>query len=346
MLLSLSIFLCVFPTSADIDDPYVSENNAIDNSIENKNFLEVKADYTVTVKEKIKVSYKIRKKIKVKVRYKKKGKWRTKYKTKYSYVYKYYYKTVYRTYKVRDIPPAECKAPSANCQPTDPNVLNKARELSSPITETLNNTDPAPEVPAVVEKPAEVQEPGIEPTLTDFGGCETEYQEAWNAWNESNTNYTNYLAANQTYTQYLQDYANYQKALNEYQPYINVTRNQTTMEKAKSVFEFVRDNLAYSFYFNTQRGAAVTLRDMRGNCCDHAHLVIALARACGIPARYVHGTCKFNSGDTYGHVWAQIYVDGKWYNADAISYYNTLGTITNWNTATYTLKGIYSSLPF
>jgi transglutaminase-like putative cysteine protease len=73
---------------------------------------------------------------------------------------------------------------------------------------------------------------------------------------------------------------------------------------------------------------------------------VALSRAAGIPARYVHGVCKFNSGTWYGHVWAQLYVNGTWYSADAISYRNTFGAINNWDTSSWTLKGIYSELPF
>jgi len=79
---------------------------------------------------------------------------------------------------------------------------------------------------------------------------------------------------------------------------------------------------------------------------DQTHLIIALARAAGIPAQYKHGTCKFSSGNTYGHVWAQLLIDGKWVNADATSSKNSLGVIKNWNTASYTLKGTYISLPF
>jgi transglutaminase-like putative cysteine protease len=74
--------------------------------------------------------------------------------------------------------------------------------------------------------------------------------------------------------------------------------------------------------------------------------LIALSRAAGIPARYVNGVCQFNSGTWYGHVWAQLYVNGKWYNADAISLNNQFGVINNWNTNSWTLKGIYSELPF
>jgi len=116
-------------------------------------------------------------------------------------------------------------------------------------------------------------------------------------------------------------------------------------DKAKAVFEWVRDNISYSFYYNTRYGAVGTLKYRTGNCCDHAHLVVALARAASLPARYMHGICTFSSG-TYGHVWAQIYINGAWYNADATSNRNSLGVINSWNTATAKILGTYASLPF
>jgi transglutaminase-like putative cysteine protease len=119
------------------------------------------------------------------------------------------------------------------------------------------------------------------------------------------------------------------------------------LTKATLIFNWVRDNIGYSFYYNTKYGAVNTLNAKTGNCCDTTHLLIALERAAGIPARYVHGKCYFtSSGNWYGHVWAQVYVNGKWCTADAISYRNTFGVINNWNTATYTLNGIYRELPF
>ncbi|MEM4525111.1 MAG: pseudomurein-binding repeat-containing protein [Methanothermobacter sp.] len=125
-----------------------------------------------------------------------------------------------------------------------------------------------------------------------------------------------------------------------------LTRGLTsTWDKAKAVFNWVRDNINYSFYYNTRYGAVGTLKYRTGNCCDHAHLVVALARAAGLPARYKHGICTFSSG-TYGHVWAQIYIGGTWYDADATSLRNSLGVINNWNTATGTILGTYASLPF
>jgi len=120
----------------------------------------------------------------------------------------------------------------------------------------------------------------------------------------------------------------------------------STWAKASAILNWVRDNLNYSFYYNTKYGAVQTLQTGSGNCVDHTHLIVALARAAGIPARYVHGTCTFTSGNTYGHVWAQLLVDGIWYAADGTSYKNTLGTISNWNTATAVIKSIYAELPF
>ncbi|MDO5850699.1 MAG: transglutaminase domain-containing protein, partial [Methanobacteriaceae archaeon] len=118
-------------------------------------------------------------------------------------------------------------------------------------------------------------------------------------------------------------------------------------EKATAVYNYVRDKISYSSYNNTKKGAVKTLNDKSGNCVDQAHLLVALARASGIPARYVHGTnCKFTSGLVCGHVWVQLLINDVWVVADPTSQKNSLGTIKNWNTASYTLKGTYSSLSF
>jgi hypothetical protein len=122
-------------------------------------------------------------------------------------------------------------------------------------------------------------------------------------------------------------------------------KGSTAYNTAVNLFNWVRDNIGYSFYYNTKYGAAGTLTHMTGNCCDTANLLVALARDDGITARYVHGYCGFSSG-WYGHVWAQLYVNGKWYTADAISYSNSLGVVKNWNTATATIYGTYNTLPF
>ena len=120
----------------------------------------------------------------------------------------------------------------------------------------------------------------------------------------------------------------------------------STYDKAVAIFNWVRDNIGYSFYYNTKYGAVGTLNAKTGNCVDTAHLLIALERAAGIPARYEHVNAQFTSGTWYGHVIAQVWVNGKWYNADGTSSSNTFGVIKNWNTATATYYGTYATLPF
>ncbi|MBO5966285.1 MAG: transglutaminase domain-containing protein, partial [Methanobrevibacter sp.] len=118
-------------------------------------------------------------------------------------------------------------------------------------------------------------------------------------------------------------------------------------EKGKKLFNWVRDNIHYKKYRNTLRGAVKTLKAKKGNCVDQSHLLIALSRASGIPARYVKGgDCKFTSGYVSGHIWTQLYINKKWVVADTTSPRNTLGKIRNWNTKNYKLYGQFSSISF
>ncbi len=127
----------------------------------------------------------------------------------------------------------------------------------------------------------------------------------------------------------------------------SITKGSTSQyTSAVEIFNWVRNNINYAFYYNSQKGALGALESRSANCCDTANLMVALERAAGIPARYEHIYAQFTSGNWYGHVIAQVYVNGKWYYADGTSYANSFGVIGNWNTATYTLEGVYASLPF
>jgi hypothetical protein len=148
------------------------------------------------------------------------------------------------------------------------------------------------------------------------------------------------------YGKYLASSANCQVTAPEIRSLAStITRGMTSaLSKATAIFNWVRDNIDYSFYYNTKYGAVGTLKNRTGNCVDVSHLLVALSRAAGIQARYVHASCTFLSGNVYGHVWAQLYVNGKWVNADASSSMNSLGVIRNWKSAS--IKGYYASLPF
>lgn len=115
-------------------------------------------------------------------------------------------------------------------------------------------------------------------------------------------------------------------------------------KKGAKIFTWVRDNLRYTWYSNTRYGAVKTLQLRQGNCVDHAHLIVALSRAAGIPAKYVHAKVRFSSGRVSGHVWAELYVNKKWVKADATSSRNSFGVIRSWSSGS--IKGTYSSLPF
>jgi len=121
----------------------------------------------------------------------------------------------------------------------------------------------------------------------------------------------------------------------------------STYDMAERIFNWVKDNISYAFYRNTLRGAVGTLNNGTGNCVDQSHLLIALSRAAGLPAKYMHGTCTFiPSGNIFGHVWARIWVNGRWHDADTTSSRNTFGVIRNWNTETVVMRGMHISLPF
>lgn len=116
--------------------------------------------------------------------------------------------------------------------------------------------------------------------------------------------------------------------------------------KAKAIFNYVRDTVSYSFYYDTKYGAVGTLNAKTGNCVDHSHLLVAMYRAAKLPARYAHGTCTFSSGGTYGHVWTQVLIGDTWVVSDATSSRNSFGKVVNWNSNSYSLHGYYSSLSF
>ena len=126
-----------------------------------------------------------------------------------------------------------------------------------------------------------------------------------------------------------------------------VAGKTSAWDKANAIFTWVRDNINYEYYANTKYKASGTLSKKKGNCCDHANLIVSLCRAAGIAARFSHAQgCRFSSGLVTGHIWAQIYVDGVWYSADATSSRNELGNIHNWNTNSFNSLKQYVHLPF
>jgi len=61
---------------------------------------------------------------------------------------------------------------------------------------------------------------------------------------------------------------------------------------AQAIYEFMRNNVTFEPYLGSRKGAANTLKQLRGNDTDQASLLIALLRVSGIPSRYVRGTIE------------------------------------------------------
>lgn len=96
--------------------------------------------------------------------------------------------------------------------------------------------------------------------------------------------------------------------------------------EANAIFEYVKRGIVYR---RDPEGAEwisdpfVTLNDKLGDCDDHAILVSALSKAVGLPARFV--TVKTINPDVYNHVFAGIFVNGKWLAADTTEDKSYLG---------------------
>jgi len=91
---------------------------------------------------------------------------------------------------------------------------------------------------------------------------------------------------------------------------------RTQLEKARAIYDYVTSTLRYDKSGQGWgRGDAVYACDVRrGNCTDFHSLIIGMARACRIPARFVMGFPlpeDRTEGEIPGyHCWAELYVKG------------------------------------
>lgn len=104
-----------------------------------------------------------------------------------------------------------------------------------------------------------------------------------------------------------------------------VTKSATEpLDKARAIYDYVTETMHYDKSgTGWGRGDAVRACDVRtGNCTDFHSLIIGMARASKIPARFVIGfplpeTAKQGEIPGY-HCWAELYIDGKgWLPVDS-----------------------------
>lgn len=103
-------------------------------------------------------------------------------------------------------------------------------------------------------------------------------------------------------------------------------RGNTDYQNLKLLFNWCNKHIGYQLYANTKYGASGTLSRRKGNCCDNANLLIAMARAIGIKARYCHA--RSSKG---GHVYGEYYVNKKWIVCDTGTRSDTKYWNGHWN---------------
>ncbi len=88
----------------------------------------------------------------------------------------------------------------------------------------------------------------------------------------------------------------------------------TPLEKAVYVMNDLYRHFSYApsvTGIHTTAAQALTLG--KGVCQDYAHIMIALMRYMGVPARYVNGLMI---GEGFSHAWVEIYTGTGWYGLD------------------------------
>ena len=108
----------------------------------------------------------------------------------------------------------------------------------------------------------------------------------------------------------------------------------------KLLYNWCNKNIGYQLYANTKYGASGTLSKRKGNCCDNANLLIAMARSIGIKCRYCHA--RNSKG---GHIYGEYYVNKKWIVVDTGTSSTSKYWNGHWNGYGGTVKR-YETLPF
>lgn len=123
----------------------------------------------------------------------------------------------------------------------------------------------------------------------------------------------------------------------------SITSLSKRLGTSKAMFNHVRDSVGYDYYYNTRYGAVNTTKQRIANCCDQSHLLIALLRSAGIPARYRHVRADYGV-NVYGHVYVEAHIGGKWHGLDPSSTRNTFDSINRWKLVSNI--NTYRELPF
>lgn len=89
-------------------------------------------------------------------------------------------------------------------------------------------------------------------------------------------------------------------------------------KKALLMEKYVSENLKSKNFSTALASAAEVARDLQGDCTEHACLLAAMCRSEKIPARVVVGIVYAPQLQAFGgHMWTEVWVDGRWIPLDA-----------------------------
>jgi transglutaminase-like putative cysteine protease len=101
---------------------------------------------------------------------------------------------------------------------------------------------------------------------------------------------------------------------NQLAGWIDVNSQLTTFEQAMHIMSQVYQGMTYqSGSTHVWHSVDAVISHPVGVCQDYAHLMIALLRFVGIPARYVAGVAQ---GEGESHAWVEAWIDGWWQGFD------------------------------
>ena len=88
---------------------------------------------------------------------------------------------------------------------------------------------------------------------------------------------------------------------------------------ALALEKYVHGTIAKKNFSQAFATAAEVAESREGDCTEHAVLLAALARACGIPSRVAIGLVYVESAGGFGyHMWTEMHLGGTWVPLDAI----------------------------
>ena len=87
---------------------------------------------------------------------------------------------------------------------------------------------------------------------------------------------------------------------------------------AVALEKYVKKHITEKDFSTAFATAAEVAQSRQGDCTEHAVLLAALARACGIPARGAMGLVYLPEEQAFFyHMWTEVYIDGRWIPLDA-----------------------------